>query len=1162
MAAVFPRVGVGIALVLAVCAGGARADGLDARRAAWERNKKSAAGAVEVMDLDQLWDERDPREIAAFAAKAAAEGGAHPLAAAQARWSASLAARALGDGAGAAALRAPLGLLAGQALIAGPSRAVDAEAEAAVLSGAAALRPMPAALMLEGVIDLAPVTRGLGDGVATVVAWVKLPAGEVALRVGAGGPVVVWVDGGKVLAREGGRRFALDQDAVALKVVAGWHRVVVRAGARVAVRWTRLDGGALATTWSAESPATVERGQAQVVARAIVTTVGGAALAAESQAARGPIAGRRAAALVVARTRAALGEGGDVVGEAMRRAGVDAVDAPVAALLEATRSIGAPDVRRLAAERLAGRSDAPADARATAELVLAADALEERSRPAAAREAVLRAAALVPGDWRAPLRLAEIASDAGLDEVALARVETLAAARPDVGAIERVRARLARRTGRIADADVALARLSATRQAELGIWIERHELAVARGDDVAAARLLAEATAIDPASPLVAAAAADAASRKGDREGARKVWQALLEIAPEEPRAKAALAPATSESVRGADPLLAYARDPGPIVRAQARVPRAAAGATVLSDLEVTRLRPDGGLDAFGQRLVLVQDARGAEAQRTQELPFVPSTQTLDVLHARVWRDGAVVLEATPLARRSLSEPWANLHYDLEAERLRFDALSPGDVVELAWARRDTQPDPVSGGELGVLHALGEELPRRSSTWIVVAPEARAGALVVDAPGAKLTRTTVGGEVVVRVEAGATAASEPEDREPGWAERVPVAQASTVGGWDRIEARYRSLLTPQLRPDEAMRRAARDLTAKATTPDARVRALHELAARGTRYVGLELGVHGFQPYPAPVVFARRFGDCKDKATLLVSLLAEVGVPAHVVLVRTRGQGDVARPLPSLALFDHAIVWVPSLDLWIDATVGGAGVRELPLEDQARPMLVVGGDGKLGTTPRPPDARARVKRVLAATLSSDGVAELVEDVTVAGAAAARWRDDLASAEGRREGLEARWAGWFPGARVEMVDAPGVDRPAQAVLLRIEGHAPIASRVGDGLLVPGLGRASDLGRRFVRASRRTRALIVDPGVEEDTFVLTAPSGWRVRRRPAPVELASPFGTFALKIEENAGAIVVRSTVTIDVGRVEPGVYPAFRAWLIAVDAARDRAIEVGP
>lgn len=1159
MPAVFARVTVGLALFGVVCAAGVRADELDARRLAWERGKTSPAGAVEVMGLDQLWDERDPREIAAFAAKAAADRAAHPLAAAQARWAASRAARALGDVAGAAAVREPLGLLgAGTARLAGPHRA--GEGEAAALAGSATLRAVPAVLGVDGSIDLGAVTRGVADGVATLVASVELPEGDVALRVGSGGPVAVWVDGVKLVDATGARRFAIDQDAVAVKVAAGWHRVVVRGGARVAVRWTKLDGGALPVAWRAEAPGGAA---AAVRAGAKVATVIGFVRAAEDKVARGPAAGRRAAALLVARTLAAFGEGGDVVGEALRRAGVDAADAPVAVLIEGARRGPDADARRLAAERLAGRGDAPADARAGAELVLAADALEERSRPAAAREALARATALAPGDWRAPLRMAEIASDAGLDEVALARVETLAAARPDVGAIERVRARLARRTGRLADADAELARLAVTRQTELGLWIERHELAVARGDDVAAARLLDEATAIELGSPLVAAAAADAALRRGDRAGARRAWEAVLAIAPEDPRAKAALAPAGAATApRGADPLLAYAKDAATIVRGATRVPRAAGGATVLSDLEVTRLSADGGLDTFGQRLVLVHDARGAEAQRIQELPFVPSTQDLDVLHARVWRDGVVVLEGTPLARRSLSEPWANLHYDLEAERLRFDALAPGDVVELAWARRDTQPDPVSGGELGVLHALGEDLPRRASTWIVVAPEARAGALVVDAPGARITRTVVAGEIVVRVDAGPAPALEPEDREPGWAERVPVAQASTVAGWDVIEARYRALLTPQLRPDEAMRRAARELTAKAATPEAKVRALHELAARGTRYVGLELGVHGFQPYPAPVVFARRFGDCKDKATLLVSLLAEVGVPAHVVLVRTRGQGEVATPLPSLALFDHAIVWVPSLDLWIDATVGGAGVRELPVEDQARPALVIGGGGKLGLTPRPVDARARVKRVLAATLSSDGVADLVEDVTVAGNAAARWRDDLASAEGRREGLEARWAGWFPGARVELVDAPGVDRPSQPVILRIEGHGPIANHVGDGWLVPGLGRASDLARRFVRASRRVHALIVDPGVEEDTFVLTPPAGWRVRRRPAAAELGSPFGTFSLRIEENAGAVVVRSVLSIDVARVTPRDYAAFRAWLIAVDAARDRALEVGP
>ena len=67
-------------------------------------------------------------------------------------------------------------------------------------------------------------------------------------------------------------------------------------------------------------------------------------------------------------------------------------------------------------------------------------------------------------------------------------------------------------------------------------------------------------------------------------------------------------------------------------------------------------------------------------------------------------------------------------------------------------------------------------------------------------------------------------------------------------------------------------------------------AVHAFVVTQTRYVGLEFGIHGYKPYRVDQVLSRRFGDCKDKASLTVVLLREVGIDAQLVLVRTRRNG--------------------------------------------------------------------------------------------------------------------------------------------------------------------------------------------------------------------------------------------------------------------------------
>lgn len=89
-----------------------------------------------------------------------------------------------------------------------------------------------------------------------------------------------------------------------------------------------------------------------------------------------------------------------------------------------------------------------------------------------------------------------------------------------------------------------------------------------------------------------------------------------------------------------------------------------------------------------------------------------------------------------------------------------------------------------------------------------------------------------------------------------------------------------------------------------------------------RYTGLDMGTNSHAPNRPELVLARRFGDCKDKATLLIALLSEVGIPADPVLVNTEQKAAVAGRLPSPLAFNHVIVRarLQGRDIWIDPTL--------------------------------------------------------------------------------------------------------------------------------------------------------------------------------------------------------------------------------------------------
>ena len=156
-----------------------------------------------------------------------------------------------------------------------------------------------------------------------------------------------------------------------------------------------------------------------------------------------------------------------------------------------------------------------------------------------------------------------------------------------------------------------------------------------------------------------------------------------------------------------------------------------------------------------------------------------------------------------------------------------------------------------------------------------------------------------------------------------------------TGAWSRT----------QLTADDEIRRTAREAghARHAPTPR-RVRAVYDFVVTRRATSGLEFGIHGFKPYKVTQVLARRFGDCKDKASLMIALLREVGVNARAG-AGAHAAGRPTRHEPaSLAIFDHAIVYVPKLDRYLDGTAEFAGLRELPAQDQGVMVLRVGPHG--------------------------------------------------------------------------------------------------------------------------------------------------------------------------------------------------------------------------
>jgi len=184
---------------------------------------------------------------------------------------------------------------------------------------------------------------------------------------------------------------------------------------------------------------------------------------------------------------------------------------------------------------------------------------------------------------------------------------------------------------------------------------------------------------------------------------------------------------------------------------------------------------------------------------------------------------------------------------------------------------------------------------------------------------------------------------------------VPAVQLTTFASWEDVGRWYASLDHDRRQPTPEIRAKADELTKGLTTDMDKVEALYDYVAKNFRYVSLSLGLGRYQPHAAADVLHNQYGDCKDKHTLLSSLLEAKGMHPSSVLINSSRKLDPEIPSPSQ--FDHVITLLPlgKDEVWMDTTTEVAPFRLLSFNIRKKQGLVIPVDGTphLEETPADP-----------------------------------------------------------------------------------------------------------------------------------------------------------------------------------------------------------------
>jgi len=171
---------------------------------------------------------------------------------------------------------------------------------------------------------------------------------------------------------------------------------------------------------------------------------------------------------------------------------------------------------------------------------------------------------------------------------------------------------------------------------------------------------------------------------------------------------------------------------------------------------------------------------------------------------------------------------------------------------------------------------------------------------------------------------------------------------SEVADWYAELERDRRVATPEIRAK------ADEIARGQQTEAAKAQALYYWVSQNIRYVSLSFGVGRYQPHPAAEVLSNRYGDCKDKTTLLEAMLEAEGLYAHAVLANSTL--DVDSDMPNPLQFDHAytVLQVAGKDTWLDTTLGVGPFGYLTPQLRGKEALVVSGAHDVGLRETPQD----------------------------------------------------------------------------------------------------------------------------------------------------------------------------------------------------------------
>ncbi len=350
----------------------------------------------------------------------------------------------------------------------------------------------------------------------------------------------------------------------------------------------------------------------------------------------------------------------------------------------------------------------------------------------------------------------------------------------------------------------------------------------------------------------------------------------------------------------------------------------------------------------------------------------------------------------------------------------------------------------------------------------------------------------------------------PESRMPSLYDSDVFPQLSfwTLNNWDVISNWYIKLIKEQMKSDSELEDFTKQLIAGKKTDEEKINAIFNFVSQNVRYIAVLLGPHTHKPHPAHEIFQKRYGDCKDKTVLLLTMLKISGIKGKPALVPTYGK-YFNESMPSLSAFNHVIAIVPFSDkyFWLDATNETAAYNSAPFILPTK-VFLINDDGSYIFI-KTPDLDSKKDYYVVDSkhdIDQEGNSTIYYTQTYYGKAAEsiRYSFKYSPPEQRKKYFEGQ------GIEVKELNLSSFTDTQKTFIINLSGNFKnLVQKLDEETMVLSFRNASDSYKDITTATNRQYPISLKQSLySRQNYSYKFPAGFKIKKLPRDFTFEKPF------------------------------------------------------